>query len=110
MSGSAFIPTTILPNSAEPDPSKHVNYVLGMVLGVDDFTQEFAYLEGHAELAAREAVGYGVLRGLRVGAAADGPKGPEVTVSAGVALTPRGQLVRVPLTQCAVLNEWLARN
>ena len=29
---------------AEPDPAKHVNYNLGMVLGVDDFTQEFAYL------------------------------------------------------------------
>jgi len=28
------------------DPSKHVNYTFGMLLGVDDFKQEFAYLSG----------------------------------------------------------------
>ena len=32
--------------ASAPDPSKHVNFTLGMVLGVDDFTQEFAYLSG----------------------------------------------------------------
>ena len=28
------------------DPSQHVNFAKGMVLGVDDFSQEFAYLAG----------------------------------------------------------------
>ena len=32
------------PPVAPLDPTKHVKYTLGMVLGVDDFDQEFAYL------------------------------------------------------------------
>lgn len=112
MSGSVFMPTSISPSLSEPDPTKHVNYVLGMVLGVDDFTQEFAYLSGRDELAARELGGSGVARGLRVTSPVppDAVKGPEVVVSAGIAVTPRGELVRVPLTQCAYLNEWISRN
>ena len=112
MSGSVFMPTSVTPSRATPDPGKHVNYVLGMVLGVDDFTQEFAYLAGRSELSARELGGYGVLRGLRVHSPAppDAAKGPEVVVSAGTALTPEGRFVKVPLTQCAFVNEWIARN
>ena len=34
------------PDAVAPDPSKHVNYTFGMLLGVDDFKQEFAYLAG----------------------------------------------------------------
>ena len=33
----------ILPKSSAADPAKHVKYNLGMVLGVDDFVQEFTY-------------------------------------------------------------------
>ncbi|WP_437621906.1 hypothetical protein [Sorangium sp. So ce1151] len=112
MSGSVFMPTSISPSLSEPDPTKHVNYVLGMVLGVDDFTQEFAYLAGRDELAARELVGYGVARGLRVTSPTppDATRGPEVVVSAGIAVTPRGRFVRVPLTQCAFVNDWIAKN
>ncbi|WP_437576633.1 hypothetical protein [Sorangium sp. So ce887] len=112
MSGSVFMPTSISPSLSEPDPTKHVNYVLGMVLGVDDFTQEFAYLAGRDELAARELAGYGVARGLRVTSPTppDATRGPEVVVSAGIAVTPRGRFVRVPLTQCAFVNDWIAKN
>src|SRR6185312_4742524 len=49
-----------------PDPLKHVNYVLGMVLGVDDFTQEFTYLSARERWLARDAIGYGTLWGLGV--------------------------------------------
>src|SRR5437763_106871 len=49
-----------------PDPSKHVNYTLGMVLGVDDFTQEFAYLSGRDQRLARDLLGYGTVSGLRL--------------------------------------------
>ena len=51
---------------ATADPSKHVNYSFGMVLGVDDFTQEFAYHAGRDQWMMRDAVGYGTLSGLAV--------------------------------------------
>lgn len=109
MSGSVFMPTSVTPSREAPDPSKHVNYVLGMVLGVDDFTQEFAYLAGSDQRAARELSGSGVVRGLHVYSPVppDADKGPEIVVSAGLAVTPEGRFVRVPLTQCAFLNEWI---
>jgi hypothetical protein len=110
MSGSVFMPTTISPTTADIDPNKHVNYVLGMVLGVDDFNQEFGYLAGRDQLAAREIGGYGVVRGLRVSTLTDANKGPEIVVSAGTAIMPDGRFVKVPLTQCAVLNDWIANN
>lgn len=92
-----------------PDPSQHVNYARGMVLGVDDFTQEFSYLSGRDQWLARDAIGYGTLCGLRVWAESAGADGPRLHVSAGSALVPSGQLVCVPADQCAVINKWLAK-
>ena len=89
------------------DPSKHVNYVTGMVLGVDDFFQEFAYLTGRNANLARRLHGYGTVSGLRVLQENVDPKGPRVVVRTGQAYTPRGQLVRVPRDQCAYLADWL---
>jgi len=86
---------------ARPDESRHVNYTLGMVLGVDDFTQEYAYLSGHDRWLAREAIGYGTVSGLQV-RIATGQQGTEVSVSPGVALTPRGEIVRICDEQCAL--------
>ena len=40
-----------LPRLAPLDPTKHVKYTLGMVLGVDDFDQEFAYLSASRSVA-----------------------------------------------------------
>lgn len=94
----------------EPDPTKHVNYQLGMVLGVEDFNQEFAYLAGRDQWLARDLIGYGTVRGLRVHYENDGSKGPRVVVDAGAALSPSGQLICVPAAQCASLNDWLAAN
>jgi hypothetical protein len=104
MSGFGSSATTT--KRAASDPTKHVNYVLGMVLGVDDFTQEFAYLSERDRWLARDLLGYGTAWGLAVTTAL-GSRGPEVRVSPGVALSPRGQLVRVSTTQCASLNDWL---
>lgn len=95
--------------SAALDPSQHVNYARGMVLGVDDFTQEFAYLAGRARWLAREAVGYGTTTGLAVAAEDGGADGPRLRVTAGAALVPAGRLVCVPVDQCAVINRWLAK-
>lgn len=92
---------------AEPNPAKHVNYNVGMVLGVDDFTQEFAYLSGRDQWLARDLIGYGTARGLNVRIEVDATKGPRVVVEAGVALSPRGQLICVPAAQCAYLKNWV---
>jgi hypothetical protein len=90
-----------------PDPCKHVNYTLGMVLGVDDFNQEFAYTHAKLHLLARDAIGYGTLTGLRV--AQEGTlTGPRITVTSGAALVPTGQLVCVRAAQCGNVNDWLA--
>src|SRR5687768_63138 len=91
------------------DPTQHVNYERGMVLGVDDFTQEFAYLAGRDQWLARDALGYGTLSGLRIQFENDGSDGPRLHVAAGSALVPSGKLVCVAADQCAVLNRWLAK-
>lgn len=93
---------------AEPNPTKHVNFNVGMVLGVDDFTQEFAYLSGRDQWLARDLIGYGTARGLNVRIEVDSIKGPRVVVEPGVAVSPRGQLICVPAAQCAYLKNWVA--
>jgi hypothetical protein len=95
--------------SAAPDPTQHVHFAKGMVLGVDDFTQEFAFLAGRDHWLAREAVGFGTLSGLRVFVEDDGADGPRLHVTAGAALVPAGALVCVPADQCATINRWLAK-
>ncbi|GEM46022.1 hypothetical protein [Deinococcus cellulosilyticus] len=84
--------------------TKHVYFAEGMVLGEDDFTQEFAYLSGHQHLLSRGALGYGTLCGLQVKY-----ESTEVKVTPGLALTPTGELVRVPRLQCASLSTWLKK-
>ena len=101
-------PVSTLTGSA-PDPTQHVNYARGMVLGVDDFTQEFAYLSGRDRWLARDAIGYGTLSGLKVLAENDGADGPRVHVTAGSALVPSGRQVCVPADQCCAVNKWLAK-
>ncbi len=90
-----------------PDPRKHVRYTLGMILGADDFDQEFAWLSGRDRWLAREALGYGTLAGLAVTMRQGAGIEPEVVVGPGSALTPGGELVRVAPLQCAQLNAWL---
>lgn len=92
---------------AEADPTKHVNYNVGMVLGVDDFTQEFAYLAGRDQWMVRDLIGYGTVRGLNVRIEVDATKGPRVAVEPGVAVSPRGQMICVPAAQCAYLRNWV---
>jgi hypothetical protein len=101
-------PVSTLSGTA-PDPTQHVNYARGMVLGVDDFTQEFAYLSGRDQWLARDAIGYGTVSGLRVYGENEGTDGPRLHVGAGSALVPSGKHVCVPADQCAVINLWLAK-
>lgn len=90
------------------DPTKHVNYTYGMVLGVDDLTQEFAYHSGRDQWTARDTIGYGTVNGLRVTVGPNANGETEVNVTAGTAISPRGQLIHVPAAQCANLVKWLA--
>jgi hypothetical protein len=100
-----------LPHIAPPDPSKHVNYQLGMVLGVDDFQAEFTYLSDRMRRIVRDLIGYGVVSGLHVtiGTEID-ERGPRLQVSPGGLVTPSGQLVCISPAQCSYLNEWLKAN
>src|SRR2546422_11539874 len=107
MTMSCFSSATNITSTAAPDPAKHVNYNLGMVLGVDDFTQEFAYLSGRDQWMARDLIGYGTVCGLQITTETEAEKGPRVVVTEGVSVPPRGQLVRITATQCAYLNDWL---
>jgi len=90
------------------DLTKHVNFTSGMILGVDDFTQEFAYLAGRDQWLARDALGYGTISGLSVRIEEDAEKGHRVMILPGAAVSPRGQFICVPSAQCAYLNQWLA--
>ena len=92
---SCFSASANITTVAEPDPAKHVNYNVGMVLGVEDFTQEFAYLSGRDQWMARDLIGYGTVRGLKV-RIEPSEKGPRVAVEPGVAVNPRGQMICVP--------------
>ncbi|HWA26485.1 MAG TPA: collagen-like protein [Lacunisphaera sp.] len=102
--------TCIDPASASAfDPAKHVNFTPGMVLGVDDFRQEFAYHAGRDQTLARELCGYGTISGLRVSVRQKSGQ-TAIAVEPGLALTPAGEFVRILRDQCASLGDWLARH
>jgi hypothetical protein len=94
--------------SSTADPSRHVNFNTGMVLGVDDYRQEFAYHSARDKWIVREFLGYGTLSGLAVTVEADA-NGPRVRVTSGAAAAPSGQLICVGREQCGSFNPWLAR-
>jgi hypothetical protein len=105
---TTFAPTA--PAVAPPDPSKHVNFTLGMVLGVDDFTQEFGYLSARDRWIVRDLIGYGVVSGLRVTIDDPTADNPRVMVAPGVAATPSGRLLCIAPAQCAQLLDWVRAN
>ena len=93
------------PKAPPADPTKHVKYTLGMILGADDFDQEFAWLSERHRWLARDVIGYGTVNGLDVTR-----EGSEIRVTCGTAITPGGDLVRVTSTQCAKIDSWLKHN
>ena len=101
-------PFNAVAGSAVADLSRHVNYTNGMILGADDYSQEFAYHAARDQWITRETLGYGTLSGLAVDVEADGKKGPRIRVTAGSAAAPSGQLICVGRDQCGSLNPWLA--
>lgn len=102
-------PSVALPQAGQ-NPAQHVNYTKGMVLGVDDFTQEFTYLANRDQWAIRELLGYGTISGLAITIDDAGvDDGPRLHVTRGTAAVPSGKLVCVPEEQCALINKWLAK-
>src|SRR4051794_32220560 len=106
---STFQASAALLDVSKPDSTMHVNYTQGMVLGADDFMQEFAYLSGRDQRMARDLAGYGTVCGLRVSTDTDA-RGPRVAVSSGIGVSPLGEMICVGAAQCAYLNDWLAAN
>lgn len=88
------------------DPRKHVKYTKGMVLGVEDFDQDFIYGHAHWRWVNADVLGFGTVSGLRV-MIESGTEGRRVRVSKGVALNEKGEMICVPEDQCAYLNKWL---
>ncbi|HEY0069629.1 MAG TPA: hypothetical protein VGE04_06650, partial [Chloroflexia bacterium] len=102
-----FVPQTAPIRGLPPDPFQHVNYTMGMVMGVDEFRQQFAYHDGRDQWQTRAVIGYGTVCGLRLTVETGGSAGPQIVVEPGTAINPRGQMIRVPKAMCASLNEWL---
>jgi hypothetical protein len=102
-------PFSAVATAAAANPSRHVNFTAGMVLGVDDYRQEFAYHSARDKWIVRDFLGYGTLSGLAVTVEDDGAKGPRIRVTPGAAAAPSGQLICVGREQCGSLDAWLAR-
>jgi hypothetical protein len=105
--------TTATPTRQALDPHKRVKYTVGMVLGAEEFEQDLTYLMARDRLHNRSLHGYGTVCGLRVSQRTD-PDNPllpltpsQILVSPGIAVNPQGQEIRVPLAQCANLDDWL---
>jgi hypothetical protein len=92
------------------DPSKRVNYTLGLVLGVDEFQQDQLYHTANRRWHNRLLHGYGTVWGLRVSTPQPGEADPEIRVTEGVAVDPCGREICVPDTMCVRLNSWLDRH
>lgn len=98
--------TTIGAGVTALDTNKRVNYTKGMLLGVDDFVQEQAWHIARRHELARELIGYGTARGLKV---EHRNGGRTVAVCPGIGWTPSGTPVCVSDEQCADVTAWLRK-
>lgn len=73
---------------------KRNNFVYGMVLGAEDFQQEFNYFYDRMKLHNRMLHGYGTVTGLKV--SSDEETTPEIVVNAGMAIDPQGNEIMLP--------------
>jgi hypothetical protein len=83
---------------------KRNNYAYGMVLGVEDFQQEFSYFYGRMKLHNRMLHGYGTVTGLEVSSEEEAAAG--ILVNAGMAIDPEGNEILLPsAVQCPFPEE-----
>lgn len=97
---STFVTATEL---AELDPSKRVNYTLGMIIGADDLRQDQRYLTARDERHQRTLHGWGVVSGLVVDVDPD----DRLRVNPGLAVDGIGRDICLERPQCADLLAWL---
>ncbi len=98
---------TAAPETAPLDAHKRVRHFAGLVLGPEEFQQDQLYFMERDRLHQRALHGYGTVMGLAVQVRDNASGRPEVLVDPGLAVTPRGGSVCVPLAQCADLDGWL---
>lgn len=91
------------------DPSKRVNYTLGLVLGVDEFQQDQLYHAAGRRGHNRLLHGYGTVWGLGVARASENGD-PEIQVDPGIAIDPCGREICVPDRMCVKLTRWVDRH
>lgn len=97
---STFVTATEL---ADLDPSKRVNYTLGMIIGADDLRQDQRYLTARDERHQRTLHGWGVVSGLVVDIDPEG----RLRVQPGLAVDGIGRDICLDRAQCADLLAWL---
>lgn len=74
---------------------KRVNFFTGMVLGVEEFTQEFDYLRDRMRWLARELLGRGTVSGLQVSTAPEDDARESIRVNPGLAVDGQGNLIQL---------------
>ena len=97
--------------TATLDPRNKLNYVFGMVMGVNDFRQEQEHFSWKHRLSNRLLHGCGTVCGLAVNASeATGGKDIMVGVTPGYAVSPKGNWMWIKEAQCGLLDAWLQAN
>lgn len=91
-------------------PDVRVNYLFGLVLGVDELNQEDLYLRERDDRLARVGHGVGTATGLHVTTARPitAPTDVEVRIEPGVCFDQFGRAVVLRSAQCARIGAWLA--
>jgi hypothetical protein len=89
------------------DPTKRVNYQLGLVLGEDEFRQDQFHHRERDHLATRALHGYGTLAGLAV---SYDPVTDKVEIEPGLAVDAAGHLICVPVRYCGSLGGWVRQH
>ena len=85
---------------------KRNNYAYGMVLGLEDFQQEFSYFYDRMRLHNRMLHGYGTVAGLEVSSSSEEETATGIVVNAGMAIDPEGNEIILPsAVQCSFPEE-----
>lgn len=74
---------------------KRVNFVFGMILTAEEFTQEFSYLRDRMRWLARDLVGRGTVSGLQVTTSSDKDTADSIRVNAGMAVDAQGNVIHL---------------
>lgn len=92
---------------ADLDLRDRLNYVQGILLDSDSFSDEQLYHRGRLARALAYLFGTGTVAGLEV-TYVDTDDRDEIEVAAGLAIDPLGRLIEVPRRWCLELGPWLA--